>query len=68
MNVVKGALPVCVYTFAVGLVLQGWFSNVLPVSVKMVLTGVAVTLIGIGFLLQRRWRNSVRSDDQRAQP
>jgi len=56
MNAMKKTILVCIYSFVVGLASRGWISEVLPVSTKMLLTGVAVAMIGAGFALQWKWR------------
>ena len=55
----KKALIVAIYTFAVGLVMQGWLSSVLPLSKKVLLTLGALALVVVAFALQAKWRKDI---------
>lgn len=56
----KKTILVVIYTFAVGLALQGWLSNVLPVAYKVLLTVVALVLVAVAFALQAKWHKDIR--------
>lgn len=56
MNWLKKTSVLCLYTAALGLAGHGWLSEILPVSTKLVLTGIAVLMIASAFALQWKWR------------
>ncbi len=62
----KKSVLVAAYTFSVGLILHGWLSERLSLTVKIGLTLGALALIGAAFFLQARWEK--REAGQAAKP
>ena len=57
-SLMKKTIVLAVYMFALGLAAQAWMSDTLALSKRLAFSGVAVLVIGAGFVLQLKWRSS----------
>jgi hypothetical protein len=51
-------LPLFLYVFAFGFAGHSWFSEVLSLQAKLIVTLVSVGIFGLGFFVQWKWDTS----------